>query len=143
MRTTRYTIIVLLGAVAISGCATTLTSQQKLEYHDYQAKGLIVQEKNPGTGAALGILPGGGSFYARAYGWGVVNLLMWPLSILWDPVSGYEGSVTINYYATKASAESKMHKELGNLDDQLVTGLVTKEQYVQKKRDIQNTYSAN
>src|ERR1022692_915926 len=107
MRKMHQTIIVLLAVVTFSGCATMLTSEQKREYHDYQAKGLVVQEKSPGAGAALGILPGGGSFYARAYGWGVVNLLMWPISILWDPVSGYEGSVTINYYATKASVDSK------------------------------------
>jgi hypothetical protein len=64
---------------------------------------------------------------------------MWHLSILLDPVSSYQGSVTINY----SHVESKMRNDLGSLDDQLVTGLVTKEQNIQKKRDIQNMYSAN
>ena len=120
-----------------------LTSEQSREYQSYQAKGLVVEEKNPTTGAVLGILPGGGSFYARAYGWGVVNLLMWPLSVLWDPVSGYEGSETINYYATKASLDGKMRKELGDLDDQLTTGLINKDQYVQQKHAIQSKYSVD
>lgn len=84
----RKVLAVLLAgtfASAVCGCATTLTSQQKREYQGYQAKGLVVEEKNPGVGAALGILSGGESFYAGAYGWGVVNLLMWPISVLWDP----------------------------------------------------------
>jgi len=140
MRKMHQTLVVSLAVVTLSGCATMLTSEQKREYHEFQAKGLVVKEKSPGTGAALGILPGGGSFYARAYGWGVVNLLMWPMSILWDPVSGYQGSMTINYYATKTHVESKVRNEIGHLDDQLVTGLVTKEEYVQKKREIENRY---
>ena len=139
----RKTVLVLLAATALPGCATMLTSEQSREYQNYQAKGLAVQEKNPTAGAFLGILPGGGSFYARAYGWGVCNLLLWPASVLWDPVSGYEGSETINYYATKASVDAKMRKELGNLDDQLTVGLVNKEQYVQQKHAIESKYSVD
>jgi hypothetical protein len=45
-----------------------------------------IPEKNPKTAAALGILPGGGSFYVRSYGIGLVDLLLWPFSIIWDPL---------------------------------------------------------
>ena len=38
-------------------------------------------------------MPGGGSFYGREYGLGVVNLLFWPLSSLWDPVSGHSAGL--------------------------------------------------
>ena len=93
---------VILIAVSLGGCATPLNSAQKREYQGYQARGIAIEEKNPGTGADLGLLPGGGSFYNREYGFGVVNLLFWPLSILWDPISGYDGSLSINYFATKA-----------------------------------------
>ena len=65
-----------------------------------EASGQAVKEKSPGVGVALGFLPGGGSFYTRRYGLGALNLLTWPLSILWDPINGYNGSQTINYYAT-------------------------------------------
>jgi hypothetical protein len=143
MRNIRKTVLILLAATTLPGCATTLTSEQSREYESYEAKGLLVHEKSPGTGAALGILPGGGSFYARAYGWGVVNLLLWPASVLWDPVSGYEGSKTINYEATKASLDGKMQKELANLDDQLTTGLINNAQYVQQKHIIQAKYTVN
>jgi hypothetical protein len=143
MANMRKTILVLLAATTLPGCATMLTSEQSREYQSYQAKGLLVEEKNPTAGAVLGILPGGGSFYARAYGWGVVNLLLWPASILWDPVSGYEGSETINYYATKASLDGKMRKEFENLDDQLMTGLINKDEYVRQKHAIQSKYTVD
>jgi hypothetical protein len=65
-----------------TGCATGLNSHQQAELKHFEARGQAVEEKNPGLGAALGILPGGGSFYGREYGFGVVNLLLWPLSIL-------------------------------------------------------------
>jgi hypothetical protein len=139
----RQTAFVLLAATALSGCATMLTSTQKREYQAYEAKGLAVEEKRPGAGAALGILPGGGSFYARAYGWGVVNLLLWPISVLWDPVSGYEGALAINYFATKAEVDSKMRKDLSQLDDQLMVGLVTKEDYVRQKHLVETKYASD
>ncbi len=141
MRNMRQTVYMLLAATALSGCATSLTSVQKQEYKTYVAKGLAVQEKSPGAGAFLGILPGGGSFYARSYGCGVVNLLTWPLSVLWDPVSGYEGSLAINYYATKVNVESKMSKDISELDDQLVTKLITNEAYLQQKHMVQARYA--
>lgn len=117
--------LALIALVTSSeGCATGLSAQQKQEYQAYEAQGVVVQEKHPGVGAALGILPGGG---------GVVNFLMWPWSIMWDPVSGYEGSLAINYYATQANAP-RMANELSKLDDQLDVGLITKEQYSSQKR---------
>lgn len=134
-------ISITLIAASLVGCATPLNSAQKQEYKAYQARGMAIEEKNPGTGAALGILPGGGSFYSREYGFGVLNLLFWPLSIFWDPISGYEGSQSINYFVTKADVTSKMNKELKELDDQFVLATITKEAYVVQKRSIENKYS--
>ncbi|MEB3735962.1 hypothetical protein ULF88_22075 [Halopseudomonas pachastrellae] len=62
----------------MTGCATGLSSIQEREYNAMQAQGVLVEEKNPTTGAVLGILPGFGSFYAREPGYGFVNLLFWP-----------------------------------------------------------------
>ncbi|MDX1803195.1 MAG: hypothetical protein R3292_03885 [Alcanivorax sp.] len=140
----RWLVLVLPSLlVLLSGCATPITSVQSQELRAYQAKGLEIQEKNPTTAAALGILPGGGSFYTRNYGLGVVNLLLWPLSVLWDPMSGYNGAQAINYYATQQVIDHKQQKEMSRLDDSLMAGSITKLQYVAKKREIESKYSAD
>jgi hypothetical protein len=138
---------ILLATVAaaclLSGCANSLNSVQEAELKGYQSKGLEVKEKNPGTGAALGILPGGGSFYTRSYGVGVANLLLWPLSVCWDPINGYNGAQSINYYATKASVTKKLRAEMSVLDTQLQTKTITSDEYVTKKNALESKYSSD
>lgn len=135
-------MLLAVGFVALcSGCANGLNSQQKAELRQYEARGQAVQEKNPGTGAALGLLPGGGSFYGREYGLGVVNLLFWPLSILWDPVSGYDAAESLNYHATKAHVAKLQDKEVTELDDRLAAGELDLAAYTLEKRKVEKKYS--
>jgi hypothetical protein len=125
----------------ISGCATGINSMQHQELLGYEAKGLAIQEKSTATATALGILPGGGSFYTRNYGFGVVNLLLWPFSVLWDPVSGYNGAEEINYHATVANANKQKDTEISNLDTLLMTQQLDNTQYILKKRQVEQKYS--
>lgn len=135
----------VIGAASylISGCATPLNSMQTTEYNAWKAKGVLVEEKSEGTATVLGILPGGGSFYTGNTGLGIVNLLCWPLSILWDPISGSDGAKTINYNATKSSQDKKMGAEIRDLDDKLTTGAIKTEEYVRQKHNIEQRYSTN
>lgn len=134
-------ILAFALVASLAGCATPLNMGQKQELRGYQAKGLVVEEKNPGAAAALGLLPGFGSFYTGNIGPGVVNFLFWPLSILWDPVSGYDGALSINYYATKHAVEKKQKKELSMIEDDLIAERLSKEAYIAKKREIESKYS--
>ncbi|WP_434139972.1 hypothetical protein JQR84_09900 [Pseudomonas luteola] len=127
-------------AVLLNGCASGLNSFQKSELDRYEARGLVVQEKSPGLAAGLGLLPGGGSFYTREYGFGVVNLLLWPLSIIWDPVGGYDAAKVINYQATKAKLDAERDKDLDTLDSQLQLGQIDITQYALEKRKIESKY---
>ncbi len=124
----------------VSGCATPINSAQRQELREYKAEGIAVEEKSPAAAAALGILPGGGSFYTRNYGIGVVNLLFWPASILWDPVSGYQGAQAINYYASKHNAETIREEKLGMLEDRYALDEISRREYVRKRREIRNKY---
>jgi hypothetical protein len=133
----------ILGITLLTGCATPLNSAQKQELQSYQAKGMAVEEKNPSTAAAFGLLPGGGSFYTRNVGLGIVNLLFWPLSILWDPVSGHDGAESINYFATKAAVQKTMTKELREIERNLDEKTITQEQYLRKKREIETKYASD
>jgi len=125
----------------LCGCATPITVAQEHELRAYEAKGLAVEEKNPAAAAGLGILPGGGSFYTRNYGLGVVNLLFWPLSILWDPISGYNGAQSINYFTTKMSVSKLQKREMQALDRQMEDGTIDRDQYLKQKRVIEDKYS--
>jgi hypothetical protein len=130
-----------VAACLLTGCATPISMAQKQELRAYEAKGLVVEEKSPGAAAGLGLLPGGGSFYTRNYGLGIVNLLFWPLSILWDPVSGYNGAESINYYATKTSVQTTLQKETSSLERSLEEGSMTREQYLRQKRELEDKYA--
>ena len=124
-----------------SGCATGLNSIQKQEYAAMEASGVLVEEKNPTTGALLGILPGGGSFYAGEVGLGIVNLLFWPVSILWDPISGHNGAQADNYAITVQKLKKDKAEEISRLDDQLAIKAITTEDYMRKKNQIEEKYS--
>lgn len=133
----KYLPMVLVG---LSACASGITNVQRDEMHTYKAKGYYVEEKSPGTAAAFGILPGGGSFYTRNYGLGVVNLLFWPISILWDPISGSNGAVYLNYFATKANVEKMRRKDLRDLDEQLALGKIDNSRFLLLKNEIERKY---
>lgn len=140
----QYLRTLLIGGLLVitTGCANGLNSVQKAELDSYEARGLAIQEKNPGAGAALGLLPGGGSFYGREYGFGVANLLLWPLSILWDPISGYDAARSINYNVTKAHIAKLHERDMQELDDQLGSGQLDIAQYTLEKRKVDTKYRA-
>lgn len=124
-----------------TGCATGLNSAQESELASYRARNLAVEEKRPGLAAGLGLLPGGGSFYGRAYGFGVVNLLFWPLSILWDPVSGHDAAEMINYQATKAHVATLKKHDMDELDAKLESDSIDLKRYTLDKRRIDEKYN--
>jgi hypothetical protein len=130
----------LLGL--LGGCATPLNSVQKAELEHYRAENMLIEEKNPGLAAGLGLLPGVGSFYSRSYGFGVVNLLLWPVSILWDPVSGYDGAEAINYQATKSHVRALRVAEMNKLDSRLADEEIDLKRYTLEKRKVEDKYSS-
>lgn len=132
--------LVLLACVLTTGCATGLNSQQKREYSAMERDGVLIKEKSPGAGIGLGFLPGGGSFYVRETGLGVVNLLFWPLSIFWDPISGYDGAMAINYDITKYTLKKEKEAKLDDLDDQLKTQKISNDDYLLAKKKLDRQY---
>lgn len=84
-----------------------------------------------------------GLFYTGNIGLGVVNLLLWPASILWDPVSGSNGAKSDNYFATKSVVAKKQAAEISELDDKLRLKQINTAEYVKLKRDTEKKYSAD
>jgi beta-glucanase (GH16 family) len=116
---------------------------QKRELEVYKQQGLAVEEKNPAIGVVLGFLPGGGSFYVREYGFGVIDLLFWPVSILWDPINGANGANSINYTATKMYVNQLRQKELDGLQERLRLSEIDAKQYSVEKDKIERKYSGD
>jgi hypothetical protein len=145
MNTKHYLKTAGLASLALTlatGCAAPLNSAQRSELKGYRAKSLEVREKHPAAAAALGILPGFGSFYTREYATGVLDLLFWPASVLWDPVNGYQSAESINYYATKMAVEKSLKKETRELEFQFESNKLSKEQYIKQKRAAEDKYAA-
>ena len=134
-----------IGAVVIastlSGCMAGLNSRQKKEYAAFEQNNVLIEEKSPSTGALLGILPGFGSFYVGEIGFGIVNLVLWPYSILWDPLNGYHGAKVINYDSTKQSLKREKQKEISILTEQLALNQIDNKMYLLKKGAVEQKYA--
>lgn len=129
-----------LSLFLIGGCASGISNKQKMDLLTYESRGLAVEEKSPGAAAALGILPGGGSFYGREYALGVVNLLFWPISICWDPVSGHRAALRINYIETMEKVHRLKENEITSLNQKMSNGLIDDYNYNMELARISRKY---
>ena len=104
-------LISMASAILLSAC-TSLTRQEELQLQQLKAQGVTVDKpvgnyEKPASvagAAALNILPGIGNFYlgsgnaSESSHWlyGFLNLLTWPISIVWAiPEAGIDAN-TIN-----------------------------------------------
>lgn len=107
MKSTLAVFVITLSFISTS--CSSLNSGQKSEYREWQAQGVAQEHKSEGLAAGLNVLPGIGDFYNGNIGLGVVNLLLWPASVLWAPVGGATGAQEVNYYETRVHV-SKLEK---------------------------------
>lgn len=131
------TVVVLSSLVS---CAS-INSTQDRELKTWQAKNLEVEEKKPSLAAALNVLPGIGDFYNGNIGYGVVNLLTWPVSVLWAPVGGADGAKEVNYFATRAyveELETKKKKLKSDLESAFMTGQMSKNDYYIASKKVES-----
>lgn len=133
----------MLSVFAFSQCASHINNQQERKLNMIKAEKpeLYIEEKNSTTAGWLGLLPGGGSFYTRQYGYGVVNLLFWPLSITWDPFNGSGGAKDLNYEATMTNVKKKKKSDTKTLDEKLDAKQISESDYRRKIKEIDEDYS--
>lgn len=131
---------VILSLLISTGCSS-LNSAQKHELAEWNAENLKVEEKSEGLAAGLNVLPGVGDFYNGNIGLGVVNLLTWPISILWAPVGGASGAAEVNYYSTKAQVDKlskKKQSTLNELQSAAMTRTITQEEFYFAAEKVKN-----
>lgn len=129
--------VMLLASVA--GC-NSLTTIQEQEYRSMKAEGLLVEEKHPTLAACLGVLPGCGSFYTGNYVLGAVDVITWPVSVLWDPIAGYNQACVTNYNASRSNLSRVKKRELSALEEARDAGRITQVEFNQSKRAIESRY---
>ena len=71
---------------------------------------------------------------------GGLDLLLWPLSVLWDPVVGFELSKKVNYDLTVAEMSRAKSKELSDLENERDLKKIDDTTYVTRKREIEQKY---
>ncbi len=134
------TLIAVVALTFCFGCAS-LNNKQEYELTRWEQEGIAIQDKNPTTGAWLGVLPGVGSFYTGQIGLGIVDVLTWPLSIAWDTSSGYQGSKVKNWEQTSIYVEKLERNRktaLDNLEDMRDRKRVSDLDYRKVRRLINN-----
>ena len=129
--------------VLLSSCVSGISSAEKREYAIYQKKNYDLETKNKYVGAGLGLLPGGGSFYSGHILIGLGDLLLWPVSVLWDPINGYNGAEKINFDNTKEFVNRKKELDVKELTTKFEAGIITHKQYIIDKQKIEDKYSTN
>ncbi|MFO1348396.1 MAG: hypothetical protein U1F12_07425 [Pseudomonadales bacterium] len=131
-------VSIAAALLVLTGCASAPPAG---EYLAYEENHVLVEKKSPGLAVALGFLPGGGSFYAGYPGKGVINFLTWPISIFWDPVSGYHGSKMTNYNATKVELAKKKRADIDGLTAKYQAGSIDEKTYIFEKGEIDRKYT--
>jgi hypothetical protein len=127
----KKTLILATVLMTTVGC-TSLTRQEQLELQALKGQGVTVDKPvgswdrpaNPAGAAALNLLPGGGNFYLASgnggdsshYLYGTLNLLTWPISIIWGVPEAAADASTINqremlyYYKFNPLGQSELKK---------------------------------
>ncbi len=104
-------ILLSAAIISLSAC-TTLTRQEHMELQKLKAQGVTIDKPvgswerpaSPAGAALLNILPGFGNFYLASgngaesshFLYGALNLLTWPLSVLWAIPEGAVDANNIN-----------------------------------------------
>ncbi len=99
-------VLILLGLLWGSiGCTDRmygLRDTQKSDLRAWEDMGVeYVKEKSPATATTLGFFFGFGAFYTNQPALGIVDIVTWPVSILWEPWIVPAEANKINYEATR------------------------------------------
>ena len=98
--------VIAISVCLVGGCSDPnygLKAHQIEDLKQWKEEGVnLVKKKDPATACGWGFVLGIGSFYNGDIGLGILDLLLWPISICWEPFIAPAHSNRINYEATQA-----------------------------------------
>lgn len=118
-------IIFILSSATVSGCSN-LSRSEKTMLRELESYGISPEEhktKEPALAGALNILPGFGNFYLATNSdesdqwlFGFLNLLTWPISVVWGiPEAAIDANninkkETIYYYRFDETGKAELEE---------------------------------
>jgi hypothetical protein len=94
-------VALVVISFTLGGC-NSLTTHERAQYDAWVESDQLVKEKSPTGALYYGLLPGFGSFYVGNMWLGAIDMLLWPISIVYDGPIARENAYRINYEATSA-----------------------------------------
>lgn len=118
----RLSLCLLLGFIACCSGCITLDRYEEKRIREIDRLGASYESvKSPAGAAVLNVLPGFGNFYLAAgtrqseqWGVGIVNLLLWPWSVVWGiPQAGHDADImnkkeTVYYYTKTNDGKERL-----------------------------------
>lgn len=118
-----------------------ISNQQLAKLKIYQNKGFYINKKKPFLGIFYGLFPAGASLYLKHFIFGIISILTYPLSIFWEIIIGYFGSLKENYFATAKFVNESYIIEEKKLDGLLLEMQDNGKSYITAKKELDQKYS--
>jgi hypothetical protein len=117
-----------------------ISNQQLAKLKIYQTKGFYVDKKKPLLGIFYALFPAGASLYLKHFIFGIISILTYPLSIFWEIIIGYFGSLQENYFATAKFVNESYALEEKKLDNLLLEMQDNGKSYIAAKKELDKKY---
>jgi hypothetical protein len=134
-------IFLLLLIIIKKAKSFGIDNQQLLKLKLYQSKGFYIKEKKPFLGLVFALFPAGGSIYLKHFIFGIISILTYPLSIIWEIIIGYFGSLKVNYFVTSQFVNENYVAEEKKLDHLLLEVNDNGKSYIVAKKELDQKYA--
>jgi len=118
-----------------------INNQQLIKLKIYQNNGFYINNKKPFLGILYALFPAGASLYLKHFIFGIISILTYPLSIFWEIIIGYFGSLKENYFATAKFINESYALEEKKLDTLLLEMQDNGKSYLIAKKELDKKYS--
>ena len=117
-----------------------ISNQQLVKLKIYQNKGFYIDKKKPFLAIFYALFPAGASLYLKHFIFGIISILTYPLSIFWEIIVGYFGSLKENYLATAKFVNESYALEEKKLDNLLLEMQDNGKSYIVAKKELDKKY---
>jgi hypothetical protein len=127
--------------IALSSCAIGANHKQRAAYNIYKEKKILVESRDPNKAVKMGFLPGGSSFYNGDYDVAVFNILLWPVSILWEAGNASDRAILLNLEESEELIKKTFKLELSRIEEEKNLELIDEDTYKIKFLELYSKYN--